>query len=121
MPETYTLILREPYTKTGWEWLFNVPQSLLQRHYTKGLQHFYGKGPQPLLRAGSWNAHEKMTISSISTHLNDRVIFTVCTQLKNVAVGRRLETNVLHYKYEHYAKGKGKVHPRTVHEGPGGE
>jgi len=59
VPETYTLIFREPHTKTGWEWLFNVTQSLLQRHYTKGLQHFYGKGPQPLLRASSQNAHEK--------------------------------------------------------------
>jgi len=60
-----------------------------------------------------------MTISGIPTHLNECVIFTVYTQLTNVAVGCRLETNVLHYKYKY--KGKGKVHPRTVHEGPEGE
>jgi hypothetical protein len=76
-------------------------QSLLQRHYTKGLQHFYGKGPQPLLRASSQNAHEKITISGILTHLYDCVIFTVYTQLTNVTVGCKLETNVLHYKYKY--------------------
>jgi hypothetical protein len=70
VPETYPLIFTEPHTKTGWEWLFNATQGLLKRHYTKDLQHFYGKGPQSLLRAGSRNAHEKMTISGIPTHLN---------------------------------------------------
>jgi hypothetical protein len=50
-----------------------------------------------------------MTISGIPTHLNDCVIFTVYTQLTNVAVGLRLETNVLHYKYKYNTMPKVKV------------
>jgi len=46
-----------------------------------------------------------MTKSGTPTHLNDCVIFT---QLTNVAVGRRLETNVLHYKYNTMPKVKVK-------------
>ena len=49
-----------------------------------------------------------MTKSGRPTHLNDCVIFTVYTQLTNMAVGHRLETNVLHYKYNTMPKVKVK-------------
>lgn len=48
-----------------------------------GLQNFYGKVPHPLLRAGSWAAHGKLTISDIPKCLNYCTIFIVYTQLRN--------------------------------------
>jgi len=44
------------------------------------LQPFYGKGPHPLLWAGSLAARRVITVSGIRTRLNYRVIFVAYTQ-----------------------------------------
>jgi hypothetical protein len=57
-----------------------------------GLQPFYGKGPQPLLRAGSWAASgKKITLSGIPDCLNYCVICIMYAEFTNVAAGRMIK------------------------------
>jgi len=42
-----------------------------------GVQHFYDKGPHPLLWACSWAACGKITISGVPNHVNYCVFFIV--------------------------------------------
>jgi hypothetical protein len=42
----------------------NCLYSRIKKVYTMGLQPFYGKGPHPLLWAGSRAAHGKITVSA---------------------------------------------------------
>jgi len=56
-----------------------------------GLQPLYGKGPRPILRAGSLAARGKMTIHGIPNRLNYCVIFIVYTSFTNVVFGHIIE------------------------------
>ena len=56
------------------------------------LQTSYGKGPHPLLWAGSRPAHGKITVSGMRNLLNYCVIYIVYTQFTNVAVGGWIST-----------------------------
>jgi hypothetical protein len=60
-----------------------------------GLQTFYGKGPHPLLWAGSLAARGKITIGGIHNRLNYCIIFRVYTQFQIAAADRRFETHCL--------------------------
>jgi hypothetical protein len=69
--------------------------------YIMNVPTFYGKGPHPLLCAGSRAASGKTTISGIPNRLNYCVMFTVSTKFTYVAAGRiiqlgGLETHDLH-------------------------
>jgi hypothetical protein len=55
-----------------------------------GIQLLYGKGPLPLLRAGSRAARGNITISDIP-NLNYYVIFIVYIQFTNVSAGRIIQ------------------------------
>jgi hypothetical protein len=57
-----------------------------------GLQHFYGKGPHPLLWAGSRAESVKITISGITNRLNYCVIFVLYTQFTNAAAGCTIQS-----------------------------
>jgi hypothetical protein len=50
--------------------------------YSMSLQYFYGKGPHPLLCAGSLDARGKITVSGIRNRLKYCVICVVYTQFK---------------------------------------
>jgi len=56
-----------------------------------GRPNVYGKGQHPLLWAGSWTAHGKITANGTTDLLNYCIIFILYTQLKNVAVDRMIQ------------------------------
>ena len=56
-----------------------------------GLQPFYGKGPHPLLSAGSRAARRKLTISGVPVCLNYCEIFMVYKQFANLVTGRVIQ------------------------------
>jgi hypothetical protein len=60
-----------------------------------GVQPFNGKGPHPLLWAGSRAAREKLTISGITNRLHYCVEFVIYAQFTNLAADRRSETHDL--------------------------
>jgi hypothetical protein len=59
------------------------------------LQPFYGKGPRPLLWAGSQAAREKITVSGIPNRLHYYVIFILYTQFTKEAAGGWLDAHDL--------------------------
>jgi hypothetical protein len=61
-----------------------------------GLQPFYGKGPHPLLWAGSQAACGKITVNDLPNRLNYCVIFIMYTQVTNMAAGRIIQPGRLH-------------------------
>jgi hypothetical protein len=55
---------------------------------TIGLQPSDGKGPRPLLCAGSRAASKKLTVSGVTNRLSYCDIFIVHTKFRNVVAGR---------------------------------
>jgi hypothetical protein len=55
------------------------------------VQPFCGKGPQLLLCVGWKTAYGEITISGAPDYINNCVIFIVCTQFTNAAVGRIIQ------------------------------
>jgi hypothetical protein len=56
-----------------------------------GSPTFYGKGPHPLLWAGSRAARGKIAVNSIPNRPNYCVLFTLCTWFANVVAGRTIQ------------------------------
>ena len=78
-----------------------------------GLRTSYGKGPHPLLWAGSQVARGKIAVSGIPNRLNYSVIFVLCTLFTNAAGGRGFDTHDLDVRVIAYSVNT--VH-RTVYQ-----